>query len=62
MADNTKQQYGGTGLGLAISHRFCQMMKGDITVESVVDQGATFTVSLPVTVTKLIGDEGIKIE
>src|SRR6202030_666181 len=30
----TASKYGGTGLGLAISKRFCQMMGGDITVDS----------------------------
>jgi hypothetical protein len=33
---STTRKYGGTGLGLAISKRFCQMMGGDITVESEV--------------------------
>jgi signal transduction histidine kinase/DNA-binding NarL/FixJ family response regulator len=41
------RKYGGTGLGLAISHRFVQLMKGRIQVESQPDQGSTFTVHLP---------------
>jgi CheY-like chemotaxis protein len=34
-------------LGLAITKRFCQMMGGDITVESEVGKGSTFTIKLP---------------
>jgi signal transduction histidine kinase len=47
-ADNsTSKKYGGTGLGLAISRKFCQMMGGEVAVQSEAGKGSTFVVSLP---------------
>jgi PAS domain S-box-containing protein len=37
----------GVGLGLAISRDLAHAMDGEITVESVLGEGATFTLSLP---------------
>jgi PAS domain S-box-containing protein len=37
----------GAGLGLAISRELSRAMGGDVTVESEVGRGSTFTVSLP---------------
>jgi signal transduction histidine kinase/CheY-like chemotaxis protein len=46
--ETTSRQFEGTGLGLALSRKFCQMLGGDIRVESEVGRGSTFTILLPV--------------
>jgi signal transduction histidine kinase/DNA-binding response OmpR family regulator len=48
--EGTSRHYGGTGLGLPITQRFCQMMGGDVTLESKVGEGSTFTIWLPLVV------------
>ncbi len=44
---SSTRQYGGTGLGLSISKRFAEMLGGDLQVESELDQGSCFILSLP---------------
>jgi len=45
---STTRKYGGTGLGLSITKQLCDMMGGQIEVESERDRGSTFTIHLPV--------------
>ena len=40
------REFGGAGLGLAITRQLIYLMGGDIKVDSVLDQGTTFTFNL----------------
>lgn len=50
--DSSTRRYEGSGLGLAITQYFCQIMGGQITVESEIGKGSTFIIRLP---TRVVG-------
>ncbi|MEM6445596.1 MAG: SpoIIE family protein phosphatase [Cyanobacteria bacterium P01_D01_bin.123] len=45
---STSRQYGGTGLGLALTKQLVELHGGQISVDSKLGRGSTFTFTLPI--------------
>ncbi|MDH5184631.1 MAG: ATP-binding protein, partial [Gammaproteobacteria bacterium] len=41
------RQFDGTGLGLALVKHYCDLLSGNVEVESVLGEGTTFIVTIP---------------
>ncbi|MGC1394109.1 MAG: response regulator, partial [Coleofasciculaceae cyanobacterium] len=52
-----RQSQEGTGLGLPISKQFVELMGGKITVNSILNQGTTFKVEIPIKLAEAVDIE-----
>ncbi|HCY75589.1 MAG TPA: hypothetical protein DHV28_06675 [Ignavibacteriales bacterium] len=53
VSEGIGRNYEGTGLGLTLTKKYVELMNGNISVKSKVDQGTTFRIAFPSTVTNL---------
>lgn len=59
---STTRKYGGTGLGLSIVKQLVSLHRGKIEVDSELNIGTTFTITIPIKLAKLPEDANEKIE
>ncbi|MDM8521689.1 SpoIIE family protein phosphatase [Anaerolineales bacterium HSG6] len=59
---STQREYGGTGLGLAITKQLIDLHAGQVTVETALGQGSTFSFTLPLSQTNRLTNETISAE
>ncbi|MHA7110398.1 GAF domain-containing sensor histidine kinase [Sunxiuqinia elliptica] len=50
--DSSTRAYNGIGVGLAISKRITKILGGDLTVQSIQNEGSTFILSIPIEIVR----------
>ena len=59
---STTRKYGGTGLGLAISSELVKMMGGEISVESIPEEGSTFKFNVRLKIAQRVSEQKFEFE
>ncbi len=44
---STTRRFGGTGLGLSLSHQLTELLNGELSVDSIHNEGTTFMLTIP---------------